>query len=166
MHASEVTSEAIERANRLYWGSTRSVNQIAEELELSKGALYGIIEPESSGQGCPLCGDEVVYSNRTARERERLDCPTCDWDGSPDEATSEVEAVAARPGSGDAAEPAAEGDQGERPRRPGGVKDREAGLDEKTPPRPYVRPAASTIAGGALLGAAVGLALVMWARRR
>lgn len=175
MHASEVTSEAIERANRLYWESTRSVNQIAEELELSKGALYGIIEPEPSGQGCPLCGDEVVYSNRTARERERLDCPTCDWDGSPDETTSDVEAVAARPGpsdpvrpeSGDAAGPAAEGDQGgERPRRPGGIEDREPGLDEMTPPRPYVRPAASTIAGGALLGAAVGLALVMWARRR
>lgn len=167
MHASEVTSEAIERANRLYWGSTRSVNQIAEELELSKGALYGIIEPEPSGQGCPLCGDEVVYSNRTARQRERLDCPTCDWDGSPDETTSEVEAVAARPGSGHSEEPAVEGDQGgERPRHPGGVDDREPGLDEKTPPRPYVRPAASTIAGGALLGAAVGLALVMWARRR
>jgi predicted RNA-binding Zn-ribbon protein involved in translation (DUF1610 family) len=86
MHASEVTPEAIQRANELYWHSDRSVNQIAEDLDLSKGALYGVIEPQLSGLGCPLCGDEVVYANRTAKDRELLGCPTCDWDGSPDEA--------------------------------------------------------------------------------
>ena len=91
MHASEVTPEAAERANNLYWTSGRSVNQIAEELDLSKGALYGILEPEKSGLGCPLCGDEVGYPNRTAKERGSLECPTCAWDGSADETTSYID---------------------------------------------------------------------------
>lgn len=177
MHASGVTSEAIERANRLYWESTRSVNQIAEELELSKGALYGIIEPEPSGLGCPLCGDEVGYSNRTAKERDRLDCPTCDWDGSPDEATSEVDAAlasdrSAHDGGAHGARSGARGSAQLSATGPGelsedGDEEREVSdFDESTPPRPFVRTPTSTIAGGALLGAAVGLALVMWARRR
>lgn len=161
MHASEVTREVVERANELYWGSDESVNQIADDLELSKGALYGIIEPEPSGLGCPLCGAEVVYANRTAKERGMLACPTCEWDGAHEEAM---------PGPVD-----------EDP-SPAGVEDRasdvaavddetpEGGEGTRSPARPPSRALAHadgrTIAGGALLGAAVGLALVLWARRR
>jgi hypothetical protein len=155
MHASEVTDEAIERANELYWHSTLSVNQIAEDLDLSKGALYGAIAPLESGLGCPLCGDQVVFPNRTAKEREHLDCPTCDWDGTPDEATSwekptpDVAAAIARRSAA-----SAEGAEVHpaTPRAGFGV------IDDQTRMR--------TIAGGALLGAAAGLALVFWARRR
>ena len=143
MHASEVTSEVVEHANELYWGSDRSVNGIAEELDLSKGALYGIIEGERTGLGCPLCGDEVLYLNRTAKERGKLDCPTCDWDGSTDETMSYD---VSPDGSDDV-----EGD---------------ADLPVVAPPPRLVAPQVRTIAGGALLGAAVGLALVLWARRR
>ena len=82
MHASEITPEAAELANELYWGSTRSVNQIADDLDLSKGALYSIIEPEKDGLGCPLCGDEGGRPNRTAKGRGNLECPTCDRTGS------------------------------------------------------------------------------------
>ena len=156
MHASEVTPETAERANELYWKSGRSVNQVAEELDLSKGALYGILEPERSGLGCPLCGDEVGYPNRTAKERGSLECPTCAWDGSADETTSYVD---------DGAGPAEADDE------PGLPADPHAGTEvrrtvDATPPPPFVAPSMSTIAGGALLGAAVGLALVLWARRR
>ncbi len=153
MHASEVTPEAVERANELYWHSDRSVNQIADELDLSKGALYGIIEPEAAGLSCPLCGSEVAYANRTAKERGSLECAACSWDGSADE-TMSYDTPAVRGGNG-AALPADPHAASERARVPDAV-----------PPPPRIAPPMSTIAGGALLGAAVGLALVLWARRR
>jgi hypothetical protein len=154
MEASTVTAEARTRANDLYWGSDRSVNQIADDLELSKGALYTLIEPLVAGLGCPMCGAEVVFPNRTAKERSLVDCPACEWDGSADEAVSDASApapmkMAAGPG------PPARGRQ------------------EPTQPAPQSGPPTSrpsgdmrSIAGGALLGAAAGLALVLWARRR
>ena len=137
MHASEITAEAAERANELYWGSEQSVNQIADDLDLSKGALYSIIELDRSGLGCPLCGDEVGHPNRTARERGRLECPTCDWDGSAEETVSYE--------SGDE-----EPESRPVPREPSAITSARL----------------RTMAGGALLGAAVGLALVIWARRK
>jgi hypothetical protein len=154
MHASEVTPEAAERANELYWRSDLSVNQIAEELDLSKGALYATLRPEPSGLGCPLCGDEVGYANRTAKDRGTLECPTCAWDGGTDEATGytppDAQEEGAGPSGGDA------------------THDGEAGTDVvPSPPRedaPHTP--LRTVIGGALIGGALGLALVMWARRR
>lgn len=161
MHASEVTADVVERANELYWESDRSVNQIADDLELSKGALYGIIEPEPSGLGCPLCGQEVVYPNRTAKEREMLDCPTCDWDGDPEEATMHHESAHGSPSERTGVElPSSDGDQAP----PVGTSPRDA--PARVPPPTAARVPMNTIAGGALLGAAVGLALVLWARKR
>ena len=81
MEAPKSTEAVGERANELYWGSDRSVNQIADDLDLSKGALYGMIRPLPAALGCPLCGTEVVHPNRTAKDRQRVDCPTCSWDG-------------------------------------------------------------------------------------
>ena len=63
------------RANELYWSSDMSVNQIAEELDLSKGMLYGLIRPRPAGLACPECAEELVYPNRTAKERCLLACP-------------------------------------------------------------------------------------------
>jgi hypothetical protein len=136
MDAQEVSPETTKRANELYWGSDRSVNQIAEDLDLSKGALYGLIRPLPAGLGCPLCGSEVVYSNRTAKDRGRLDCPTCDWDGVADEAAAES------------------------------YEEESAALTGPIPRDSEANDRFRTIAGGALLGAAAGLALVLWARRR
>jgi hypothetical protein len=81
MHAESRTEQVTRRANELYWGSEDSVNQIAERLDLSKSALYGLIGPLGSGCGCPICGAEVEFPNRTARERDELTCPECGWDG-------------------------------------------------------------------------------------
>lgn len=136
MDASASTPEAEDRANELYWGSDRSVNQIAEELDLSKGALYGMIRPLPAAFACPRCGAEVVHPNRTAQERELVTCPECSWEGSEDDASEWTET------SGD------------------GVRGPEALANLPQDGR------ARAVAGGALLGAAVGLALVLWARRR
>lgn len=158
MHASEVTAEVVERANELYWTTDRSVNGLAEELDLSKGALYGAIEPLPSGLGCPLCGDEVGFPNRTARDRRHLECSTCDWDGSPDETTS-YDAVDA--------DDAAEVER--RERTPPAVRhDPVAAVDtvDDALPAPRLRPPLDSIAKGALVGGAIGLALVLLIRRR
>jgi len=125
------------KATELYWGSDTSVNQIAEELDLSKSALYGVIHPLPTGLGCPLCQNEVVFANRTARQRRKVSCPVCAWDGSEDETVPDV---------GGDTEPV---DEVELP-----------------PPAAVGRGVGRVALGGALLGAAAGLALVLWARRR
>jgi hypothetical protein len=90
-----------ERANALYWESEGSVNDIAEELDLSKGSLYNLVEPKGAGLACPECAAELEYPNRTARDKGFVTCPACgleeeeevvrglageaiDLDGSPD----------------------------------------------------------------------------------
>jgi hypothetical protein len=137
---SERIQEAAETANELYWGSERSVNQIAEQLDLSKGALYGMIQPLPEGVGCPICGDEVVSANRTARERGVLSCAECAWKGDEDE-------TVALGGEGAVTLPV--------------YADEDDVVVLPIVDRGRVR----TLAGGALLGAAMGLALVLWTRR-
>lgn len=74
----ENTEDRLEaRANALYWDSDASVNQIADELEVSKGALYGMVRPLGAGLSCPDCRSEMEYPNRTARDRGQLTCPAC-----------------------------------------------------------------------------------------
>lgn len=131
------------KANELYWSSEWSVNQIAEELELSKGVLYGLIRPRPSGLACPACSEEVVYPNRTAKERHMVACPSCGWEG------EELDADA-NGGDGGVVLPAY-------------VEDEE---DVDVPSIQLSSRRQRTILGGALLGAAAGLALVIWARKR
>lgn len=68
---------AARKANKLYWGSDISVNQIAEKLDLSKSRLYGLLVPLPTGDQCPDCGEETGYANRTARERNQAMCSYC-----------------------------------------------------------------------------------------
>jgi len=84
----EVRDGADDRANELYWGSDLSVNQIAEALDLSKGALYEMIRPLPADLACPLCGAEAVHPNRTAHERGLIVCPSCGWEGDDAQAVS------------------------------------------------------------------------------
>jgi rubredoxin len=86
-----------DRANELYWGSDLSVNQIAEALDLSKGALYEMIRPLPSDLACPLCGTEAVHPNRTAHERGLIVCPSCGWEGDDAQAASLSPAPAPSP---------------------------------------------------------------------
>lgn len=157
METSTGASDADARANELYWGSDRSVNQIAEELDLSKGALYEMIRPLAAGLGCPLCDAEVVHSNRTAKERQRVDCPACGWDGTEDEGMpveDRAPRFTARAPKRDAGDALYEGNDLDDTARPPAIADDPAARGQRL------------IIGGALLGAAVGLALVIWARRK
>lgn len=139
-----------ERAHRLYWESDVSVNNIADELDVSKGTLYNLVRPLPSGLPCPRCSDEMAYPNRTAREKGFLTCPSCDLEE--DEVTvraewkdaarrSDDDALVVTPGSGDGA-------------RGGPV----AVSGSVTRDR--------VVLATALLGAAAGLALALWARRK
>ena len=69
------------RANTFYWQSGRSVNQIAEEMDLSKSTLYGLIDPLPTELPCPRCSTSLAYANRTARDRGLLSCSECGLEG-------------------------------------------------------------------------------------
>jgi predicted RNA-binding Zn-ribbon protein involved in translation (DUF1610 family) len=141
MGGADADRRAEAKANDLYWGSELSVNQIAEELGLSKSVLYGLIRPRPTGLACPECAEELVHPNRTARERSLVACSACGWEGGEDDADTVG-------GEGSVSFPPLEGE----------------GPAEEAPPAPDARN--RTVLGGALLGAAAGLALVLWARRR
>jgi predicted RNA-binding Zn-ribbon protein involved in translation (DUF1610 family) len=144
MTGAAADQETERKANELYWGSQWSVNQIADELDLSKGVLYGIIRPQPAGLACPTCGEEVSYPNRTARERGLVGCTSCGWAG---------EELEADPTSGEA----------------GAVLPLGGGFDDEEIVMPPIYLSTSrqrVLLGGILLGAAAGLALVLWAQRR
>jgi hypothetical protein len=148
-----------EEANRLYWESDQSVNQIGEGLDLSKGVLYGLIAALPAGLPCPGCSEEMVFPNRTAREKGFLACPECGmeeetvavlafWEGK-----GEIEAVEEVPGEPRALTRRA-GEAMQRAVNTG--KDRVSGLT----------PRGRLVAGTALLGVAAGLALGAYFRKR
>jgi hypothetical protein len=75
--SSPIPDEVVRRANDRYWNSDAGVNQLARDLDLSKGTLYEILAPLPAGLACP-CGDgELGFANRTARERGFLSCAAC-----------------------------------------------------------------------------------------
>ena len=138
--AGEVSDEVVETANELYWGSDASVNRLAQELDLSKGALYDLISPYPAGFPCPRGDGEMVYANRTARARGFVSCPTC---GLEDE-----EAVVR-----------------ERLETMGHIPEIEL-PDPYPPPSRQDRTLERLMVGSALTGAAVGFALARLLRRR
>jgi hypothetical protein len=90
--------ESDTRANELYWGSDKSVNQIADEMELSKGMLYGKIRPLPAELPCPGCSSDMEYANRTARERGLITCPSCSLELDEKEARAQWQEAAAKAG--------------------------------------------------------------------
>lgn len=97
-------------ANRMYWESETSVADIAQQLELSRRALYDSVDPLPTGASCDVCGTPLVFENRSARNSGIESCPNCD--GYNDE-------VAARPAP--AAEPLLTDEEMERVIRMGGA---------------------------------------------
>lgn len=140
--------EALRRkANELYWTSDESVNQIADDLDLSKGSLYNLVEPRPAGLPCPRCSTEMEYPNRTARDKGFLTCPACDLEEDEELVRAEWKSAARRSESGTMVVSPGSGTTAR-----GGGSGEEAG--------------SSRVAlGTALLGAAAGLALVMWVRK-
>jgi uncharacterized Zn finger protein (UPF0148 family) len=64
-------------ANRLYWNSADTVDEIAERLGIGRSALYSAIRPSPAGADCPHCGAGLVFANRSARAGGRTQCPEC-----------------------------------------------------------------------------------------
>jgi hypothetical protein len=108
----------VQRANALYWESRLSVNQIADKMDLSKGMLYGLIQPIGAGLPCPRCSSEMEYANRTARERGFLKCPSCDFEQDKDQVRSELQDTAATGRDGELLVTPGPADPYRRPRDP------------------------------------------------
>lgn len=83
-------------ANRRYWDTQSSVNQIADDLGLSKSSLYGLIEQLGTGLACPDCGTELAFANRTARDRGVVSCPACGFEASSDDVEETVDSGISR----------------------------------------------------------------------
>lgn len=64
-------------ANRLYWESEDSVAEIADRLELSRRALYELVEPLPTGTSCETCGGPLTFENRSARTAGDAFCAIC-----------------------------------------------------------------------------------------
>ena len=64
-------------ANRLYWQTDQSVAQIADQLAVSRRALYELITPQGAGAACAQCGAVVVFVNRSAKSANLARCPDC-----------------------------------------------------------------------------------------
>lgn len=134
MSTTDLEPDPIEaRVNDLYWDSDASVNDIADQLDLSKGSLYAMIRPLPANVPCPECGDVLRYANRTARDKDFLTCPSC---GLEEEASLVLSA---------------------------------ADDSHVVPPPSYAPerlPGGRAVLATALLGAAAGLLLVRWVRKR
>lgn len=79
--SSPIPDEVVRQANDQYWNSDAGVNQLARDLDLSKGTLYEILAPLPAGIPCPHCDGELGFANRTARERGFLSCAACGLEG-------------------------------------------------------------------------------------
>lgn len=67
-------------ANRLYWETETSVAEIAQQLELSRRALYDSVDPLPTHASCEVCGTPLVFENRSARNAGVETCPACTAD--------------------------------------------------------------------------------------
>ncbi len=159
MDSNTPDQDAISReANQRYWESDESVNHIGEALGLSKGVLYNLLEPLASGLPCPSCGEEMVFPNRTARDKGFLECPECGME----EEEAAVQAYWEE-----------EGDEGllHLPVRTRGMAKRAGEAVQRAVGTGRDRVQALTprgriIAGTALLGAAAGLIIGGYLRKR
>jgi hypothetical protein len=69
--------QATAEANRLYWDTDASVAEIADQLDLSRRALYGAVRPLPTGAVCGHCGGALQYENRSARKAAQATCMEC-----------------------------------------------------------------------------------------
>jgi hypothetical protein len=67
----------VAEANRLYWETEASVASIADQLDVSRRALYDAVQPLSAGEVCTSCGAQLTFENRSARKLGVAVCPAC-----------------------------------------------------------------------------------------
>lgn len=156
MTATQLADAQHERANRLYWNSSDTVDRIAERLGMSRNALYTSVRPAPAGADCPDCGGELVFPNRTSRTAGRAACLDCGATA----AVADLPAPGARrlrpaaPSSGYDDRETGYGDVDAG--RGGGLRD---GLAAVEPRR------AAMIGGAAVMGAVAGVAAASLLRR-
>jgi hypothetical protein len=73
----EKSSSVIKEANRLYWQTDTSVADIAEQLSVSRRALYELVQPESARMSCRACGGTAEFVNRSAKASGVGRCQEC-----------------------------------------------------------------------------------------
>ena len=146
--------------NRLYWESDASVNQIGEELGLSKGALYGILRPLLAGLPCIECGAEMAYPNRTARDKGFVACSSCGYEDLEEviqehwQSAADLEAAGVPVDTPTALSKASETDA---------VKEDPRALEQLCCDRTF---GTRTLAGTAILGVATGIVIGSLIRKR
>ena len=149
----EPSAEVVAKANELYWHSGESVNALARELDLSKGALYEIIAPLPAGLPCPVKDGELSYPNRTARDRGFVSCSICGFEDEEDRVRMRIEIEEERDAAG--------------PPSPRLAPDPAPhGAVPLLPDPPTPRKLETLLAASALLGLAAGLVLGSLLRRR
>lgn len=143
-----------ERARELYWNSDQGVNAIANDLGLSKGRLYGLIEPLPSGRSCPVCGSDTVYDNRTAKDKDEPTCPVC---------TAVAQGKRPPPAPRSAAPHAPSS-----PTDPGSAREKSPRTRSRAPATADSAPIGDNtrVVAGLFLGAFAGLFLYRWMRNR
>jgi hypothetical protein len=87
----------VSEANRLYWTTELSVADVARELDVSRRALYDLVQPLPTDVHCEVCGSPLSYANRTARDAGRLECAACAELAAPPAATASDRTSAAAP---------------------------------------------------------------------
>lgn len=80
-------------ANRLYWQTDTSVADIAEELGISRRALYELVQPLAGGASCSACGGDVEFVNRSARASGLARCKDCGAECQVGPASEDVEEI-------------------------------------------------------------------------
>lgn len=143
------------QANELYWSSDATVLEIVGQMQISRSALYDLVDPLPVGGPCPRCGGALAFTNRSARSAGRATCERCGH-----EVATEYE-----PGidsTGELTDAA-------RPSQIGEARQRLAGIDwtlgQYTAGSP-VSSHALALGALALFGAAIGVAAVHTYRER
>lgn len=150
METSKDQHTLAEEVNRRYWDTGQSVNQIADELGISKGMLYELLDVMPAGVRCPRCSNELGYANRTAREKGFVTCVACGFE-------EELEALVS--GAAAVGEPAP-------PDEEAPVAEPKLAVQALPLPRLPVWRDAAALAGAALIGLATGVVLGRWIGKR
>lgn len=65
------------KANELYWETSRPAGRLADELGISRSKFYALIEPLELATECEECGAPLSFNSRTDREAGRGRCANC-----------------------------------------------------------------------------------------
>ncbi len=69
--------ELAKEVGRQYWGTTKSVREVCESLDVTSATLYRLLQPLATGEACAACGGALGFKNRTARDAGEATCAEC-----------------------------------------------------------------------------------------